>query len=133
MPCKKLLLFVFIAFFTAPSSFASNTDLIRTEVIITVQDDDILAFSAYKNHWVSESFKPMEKIISKKTKGNIGIVVTTKRILGFSVITDKWTYENLKINEKPEELMVEGNVATIKTNTRVMGFSAHNGQWVEAP
>ena len=133
MPYKKISLFVFITVFTALSPCLIYSNEIYTEVIITVKDEKILAFSAYKNHWVSESIKLSERIISKRSQGNIGIVVTTKRILGFSVITDQWTTEGLKMNEEPGEIIVEGNVATINTNERVIGFSAHTGQWIEAP
>ena len=133
MPYKKISFIVFMALFFAMSSFSCYSKDIATEVIITVQDDKILAFSAYKDHWVPENIRLTERVLRKKSQGNIGIVVTTKRILGFSVITDQWTAENLKINEIIEEITVEGNVATMKTDVRVIGFSAHTGQWTEAP
>lgn len=79
-----------------------------------------------------KKIKLSERIVSKKSQGNVGIVVTSNRILGFSVIADKWTTENLKMNESPDEIIVEGNVATVKTNQRVLGFSAHTGKWIEA-
>jgi len=130
---KKLTLFVFVTLFTAFFPFSGYSDEINTEVIITVQDDQILAFSAYKNHWVPIKIMLAERVIEKESQGNIGIAVTRKRIFGFSVITDQWTTENLAMNEEPEEIIVEGNVATIKTNKRVIGFNAHSGQWIEAP
>lgn len=133
MPYKKINAVFFITLFTVLSPFLSFSNDIDTEVIITVKDEKILAFSAYKSHWISKSIKLSERIISKKSHGNVGIVVTTKRILGFSVITDQWTTKNLKINEELEEITVEGNVATVETNERALGFSAHNGQWIEAP
>ena len=130
---KTISFFVLMMLCFAMSSFSSYQTEIATEVIVTVQDDQILAFSAYKNHWVAETIKLTERVLRKKSQGNIGIVVTTKRILGFSVITDKWTSENLKINEIIEEITVEGNVATMQTDQRVIGFSAHTGEWTEAP
>ena len=141
MPYKKISLSVFMALFFALLSSLSvyakggsnYSDDIATEVIVTIQDDKILAFSAYSDHWVSEDIKLTERVLRKKSRGNIGIVVTTKRILGFSVITEEWTPENLKINEIIEEIKVEGNVATMKTDVRVIGFSAHTGKWTEAP
>lgn len=133
MPYKTISFIIFMTLFFAMSSFSSYPKEIATEVIVTVQDDKILAFSAYKNHWVSENVRLTEKVLRKKSQGNIGIVITTKRILGFSVITDQWTSENLKINEIIEEITVEGNVATMKTDIRVIGFSAHTGEWIEAP
>lgn len=133
MPYKKELFIVFMTLFFVLSSLSSYANEIATEVIITTQDDKILAFSAYKDHWVPENIRLTERVLKKKSQGNIGIVVTTKRILGFSVITDQWTAENLKINEIIEEIRVEGNVATMKTDVRVIGFSAHTGQWTEAP
>jgi len=136
MPCKTIKtisFFVTMMLCFAVPSLSSYPTEIATEVIVTIQDDKILAFSAYKNHWVLENIRLTERVLRKKSQGNIGIVVTTKRILGFSVITDKWTAENLKINEIIEEITVEGNVATMQTDLRVIGFSAHTGQWTEAP
>jgi len=130
---KNISLICLLALFFAwlpLTSFGNKND---TEVILTDQDDKILAFSALKNHWVPEDKRLSEKIVKIKSQGNIGIVVTTKRIIGFSVITDRWTTEDLKFNERIEEIKVEGNVATMNTNIRVIGFSAHSGQWIEAP
>ena len=112
------------------SSYAND---IVTEVILTEQDDKLLAFSAKESHWVPEYKRLSEKILRKKAQGNVGIVVTTRRIIGFSVITDQWTSEDLKLNEIIEEILVEGNVATMTTNRRVIGFSAHTRHWIEAP
>jgi len=141
MPFKNISLIVFVALcFALLASFSVyskggsyHSDDIATEVIVTIQDDKILAFSAYSGNWVAEDIKLTERVLRKKSQGNIGIVVTTKRILGFSVITEEWTPENLKINEIIEEIKVEGNVATMKTDVRVIGFSAHTGKWTEAP
>ena len=141
MPYKKIPIMLVMVFCIAllPCSLvyskggSNNSNEIATEVIVTIQDDKILAFSAFSDHWVSEDIKLTERVMRKKSQGNIGIVVTTKRILGFSVITEKWTSENLKINEIIEEIKVEGNVATMKTDVRVVGFSAHTGLWTEAP
>jgi hypothetical protein len=143
MPFKNISLILFVALLfalLAPFSVYStskggsyHSDDIATEVIVTIQDDKILAFSAYSGNWVAEDIKLTERVLRKKSQGNIGIVVTTKRILGFSVITEEWTPENLKINEIIEEIKVEGNVATMKTDVRVIGFSAHTGKWTEAP
>ena len=132
---KKETRFVLIILFASLMPFSGYADEIEIEkeVIITVRDKKILAFSAYKSHWVSERMKVSEKVVSKKSEGNIGVVVTTDRLLAFSVFTDRWTVENLKMNEEPEEVMVEGNVATIITNQRAIGFSAHTGKWIEAP
>lgn len=130
---KKISFIFFMALLFAWSPFSSYSNEIYTEVILTEQDGQLLAFSAQKNHWVTENKRLSEKVFAKESRGNIGIVVTTKRILGFSVITDKWTSEDLKINEKIEEILIEGNVATMKTNLRIIGFSAHTGQWIEAP
>lgn len=130
---KAILFFFLSTFFTALFPLTSYSNDFFTEVIVTVKDEKIMAFSASKSNWVSTNVKLSERIISKKSQGNVGIVVTTKRILGFSVLTNRWTYDNLKMNEEPNEIMVEGNVATIETNERVIGFSAHTGQWIEAP
>ncbi len=130
----KAILFLFLTmFFTALFPLTSYSNDIFTEVIITVKDDKIMAFSAAKSNWVSTRIKLSERVLSKKSQGNVGIVVTNKRIVGFSVLTGQWTSENLKMNEEPTEISVEGNVATIETNERVVGFSAHTGQWIEAP
>lgn len=108
---------------------------IATEVILTTKDNQFLAFSAINNHWVSEDKKLSERVVGTKAKGNIGIVITTKRIVGFSVLTDQWSSEDLKLNEKigKSEVTIEGNVATLKTTERVIGYSAHTGEWIEAP
>jgi hypothetical protein len=133
MPYKKILYIVFMVLFLAVSPVSSPANKIEAEVILTVQDDKILAFSAYKNHWVPENIRLSERVLRKKSQGNVGIVITTKRILGFSVLTDQWTSEDLKLNEIIEEIKVEGNVAIMNTDLRVIGFSAHTGQWTEAP
>ena len=133
MHSLKISLMAFITLFATLFPFPSYSNEIETEVIITVKDDKILAFSAFKNHWVPININLAERILKKRAQGNIGIVVTNRRILGFSVLTDEWTVDTLKMNENPEEIMVEGNVATITTNERVIGFSAHTGQWIEAP
>jgi len=129
----KRLLLVLVIFFGVLAPFSVYGDEIQTEVIITIHDNEVLAFSATKSHWVSERTKSSEIITSNKAQGNIGIVLTSKRILGFSVITDRWTTEDLKMNEVPQEVTVEGNVATVVTSRRVIGFSAHTGRWIEAP
>ena len=130
---QKIARIFFMTLLLAWSPSSSYSNEIDTEVILTEQDDKILAFSARENHWVSEYKRLSEKILRKKARGNIGIVVTTKRIIGFSVITDHWTTEDLKLNEIIEEILIEGNVATMMTNIRVIGFSAHTGQWIQAP
>ena len=119
--------------FKSKFSSPSDSDEIDTEVIIKISNGEILAFSARESHWVSISGKLSERVIRKKTVGNIGIVATTKRLLGFSVITGQWTTENLTMNEEIREITVEGNVATVNTNKRLIGFSAHTGEWIEAP
>ena len=81
---KKGFLFVFITLFATLLPFSSNADGIKKEVIIMIQDRKILTFSAYKSHWVFESIKISERVISKKSQGNIGIVVTNKRFLAVS-------------------------------------------------
>lgn len=121
---------VLLSAFLPLSGYSGDLD---TEVIITEQDRQYLAFSAQENHWVPISKRLSEKFLDKAAQGNIGIVVTSKRILGFSVLTDEWTSEDIKLNEKVEEIVIEGNVATMKTTSRVIGFSAHTGQWIEAP
>jgi len=126
---KKIILFAIASIFSVCAAFSSYSDEVNTEVIVTNQKDDILAFSSQSNHWVSISLKVNEKIISMKSQGNIGIVVTTKLILWFSVITDEWSYNFLKNRERIIKITVKGNVAVIKTNKRVIGFSAHTGQW----
>lgn len=130
---KKISLILFMTLLFAWAPFLSHSTEINTEVIITEQGGKFLAFSAQGNHWVPEYKRLSEKVLIKKSQGNIGIVLTTKRIIGFSVITDQWTTEDLKFDEKIEEILVEGNVATINTNLRVIGFSAHTGKWIEAP
>lgn len=133
MSCKLFNIIILMTIISVFAPILSHSNEVYTEVIIIVKNDKILAFSAYKNHWVAESIDLSEKVIIKKSEGNIGIVATTKRLLGFSVITDKWNTEDLRMNERLEEVNVEGNVATIKTNKRVIGFNAHTGQWIEAP
>ena len=130
---KKTSLIFFLTLLLVWLPFLSYSYDINTEVIITEQDGNFLAFSAQKNHWVPEGKRLSEKVLRKKSQGNIGIVVTTNRIIGFSVITDQWATEDLKFNEKIEEILVEGNVATMNTNLRVVAFSAHTGLWIEAP
>jgi hypothetical protein len=130
---KKISLIIFMILLFVSSPFLSYSKDIDTEVIITEQDDKFLAFSAQENHWVPIRKKISEKFIDKEARGNIGIVVTSKRIIGFSVLTDGWTSEDIKLNEIVEDIVIEGNVATMKTTRRVIGFSAHTGQWIEAP
>lgn len=127
-----LISFVLITTFALHPVFAND---IATEVILTTKDNTFLAFSAINNHWVSEDKKLSERVLGTKAKGNIGIVITTKRIVGFSVLTDQWSSEDLKLNEKigKSEIKIEGNVATLQTTERVIGYSAHTGEWIEAP
>ncbi len=129
--CLSMVLALIITL-TLPPVFAND---IATEVIVTTKDNRFLAFSAINNHWVSEDKKLSERVLGTTPKGNIGIVITTKRIVGFSVLTDQWSSEDLKLNEKigKSEITIEGNVATLKTTERVIGYSAHTGEWVEAP
>ena len=111
-------------------SITSESD---TEVIVTIKKNELLAFSTKTESWFPINIKMSEKVIGRKTIGNIGIVVTSKRILGFSALTGKWTSEKISMNEELIEIIVEGNVASIKTNQRVVGYSAHTGRWIEAP
>ena len=115
------------------ASIPASADDIMTEVIITVQDDAILAFSAYKSEWVAEDLKLSEIVVSKQSKGNGGTVITSKRILGFSALANRWRSVTLRMNEQVNEMIVEGNAATVRTNMRIFGFSAHTGRWIEGP
>ena len=133
MAYKERVLFCFVVFLTVLAPFSSYSNETTTEVILTVKEGKILAFSAYKSHWVPVSLMLTERVIEKKSQGNIGIVVTNKRMLGFSVLLDQWTSEDLKMNEHFEEVTVEGNVAIVRTGSRIIGYSAHTGQWAEAP
>lgn len=133
IPFRRISVLVCLTLFTALPSLYSSASEIETEVLIMVQDEEVLAFSAYKSHWVPVDIRLAERILEKRSQGNIGIVVTTKRILGFSALTDQWTINDLKMNEEVEEINVEGNAATIKTNKKVIGYSAHTGSWIEAP
>lgn len=51
---KKLKLTAFMTLLTALLPFVTFSNEIYTEVILTIKDEKILAFSAHKNHWVSE-------------------------------------------------------------------------------
>lgn len=104
---------------------------IVTDVIIITKGDKIVAFSGQNENWVPHNLKLKEKVLLKKTHGNVGVVITNERFYGFSAITGKWNVVERLINEEIEELQAEGNVATVVTDQRTFGFNAHTGLWSE--
>jgi len=104
-----------------------------TQVLVTVKDDKLLAFSAYGNNWVEQRLFLKETVVSKKSVGNLAVVVTDKRLVGFSVFTNRWRVEDLKLDETVEDVTVEGNAAIVTTTKRVLGFNARTGNWLETP
>lgn len=104
-----------------------------TQVLVTVKDDKLMAFSAYANNWVRYNLYLKENVVSKNADGNLAVVVTNKRLVAFSVFTNRWEVEDLKLDETVQDIQVEGNAAVVTTNKRVMGFNAHSGHWLETP
>lgn len=104
-----------------------------TQVLVTVKDDKLLAFSAYGNNWVAQKLYLKETVQSKDSEGNLAIVVTDKRLVGFSIFTNRWRVEDLKLDEIVENVALEGNAAIVTTNKRVLGFNARSGNWLETP
>ncbi len=106
------------------------SETIETEVLVTVSNDKLLAFSASSNAWVSVDLALKERVISKQAAGNVCVAITSSRILGFSAFTNRWESRDIKKGETIDEVSVEGNAAVVTTNLRVMGFNAHSGSWL---
>lgn len=121
--------FIIVLLLVTP--FTATAEDVLSEVLVSIRNDEVLAFSGPKNSWISHSLKHSERVL-KKSQGNVAVVITDRRILGFSVFSEKWNDVSLMMNEALKEVQAEGNVATVMTDQRVFGFNAHTGEWVEA-
>lgn len=128
---RKMVLILMVFAVSLIPAFSSAEE-VTTEVLLVIKSDEILAFSARQNKWVSANYKLRERVIDKSSAGNVAIVFTNLRVLGYSAFFDYWEELGLKMNEHLLEIQSDGNVATVVTDKRVFAFNARTGKWLEA-
>jgi hypothetical protein len=113
------------------SPLGATGEEVAQDVYLLVRNQELLAFSASRNRWVSLDLRSGEKVLESAYGGHVAVVLTDLRVLGFSALTGQWTEEKLMVGESMETVEAEGNVGAVITNLRALGFSAREGSWTE--
>ncbi len=119
------LIWVFAGFPLASGASTEVTD----EIYLLVRGEELLAFSAVKDVWVTQKLRPNEEVLKSTYSGHVAIVFTSLRILGFSGLVSEWNAADLMVGESMVSIDASGNVGAVVTNRRALGFSARTGQW----
>ena len=100
------------------------------EVVLIIRAQELLAFSAIGDRWVSQDLLTGEQVESRRTASHVALVVTNVRVLGFSADRNRWDQLRLEPGERVLVDAAQGRVASVQTNVRALGFGARRGEWV---
>ena len=128
--CAWLLSIVLVLCWLPSAIVSSEEELAVDEVYLLVREKELMAFSAVADVWVTEKFRPNERVLDSKSGGRVAVAFTNFRVLAFSALTSKWTEERLMVDESMVSIKAKGNVGAAVTNLRALGFSAKTGKWV---
>ncbi len=108
--------------------------LVSEAIDIQVLDDKLLAIVEGESI-LEETLKLDEEVLSKKTRGLVGLVVTTDRLLAVSTFTSNWIDEPLKLKEvddKRPQAFISDFLILVVTVDRLLGFDSGGNNWVTA-
>ncbi len=89
----------------------------------------LLAIDAKSGGQTSLSLELGEQVVSKHSRGRVGVVVTDRRMLTVGVGSATWNERRYQIGEASEPTVELGDrVALLVTNLRVLGFSSRDSQ-----
>jgi hypothetical protein len=92
----------------------------------------LLAIDAESGGQNSVSLELGEQVVSKRSRGRVGVVVTDRRMLTVGVGSATWNEERYQIGEATKPTVELGDrVALLVTNKRVLGFSSRDSELTE--
>ena len=100
---------------------------------IVVLPNEILAINAGGGGQIEEPLLIGERVLSSKSQGQVGVVLTDQRILAVSTISASWQSVRYKQGEAmPDGAGLGDRVALILTNKRAIGFDGNSGNLIES-
>lgn len=121
----KLMLVCYFFIFILTKSFADNLTQVRQISIIAANKKIIAVLNSGQN--IAYDLLG-EKVTDTYSKGNMGLVITTKNILGINIKSQKWVRQAIE-GEWQFHYSVGENIIILSSNKRVYALTVSSQKW----